>query len=386
MLIRVSVLFVLCASAWSDKVRKSGVAGCGTHEKILEFGYPAERYDAITSDGYILEVNRIPHGKNQGPQRDRPIVFMMHGLTGCSNSFVELGPKYALGFNFADAGYDVWIGNARGVGNSRRHISLNPDNRIDKYDFFEFTYEDIGLKDLPAMIDFALNHTGQSKIHYIGHSQGGTAFLVLNSMKPEYNDKFIAAHLLAGIGYMNYFPNSSLKRAAYFTNTIYTLARTSGIVEIYGPDWDESRSSAAMSKADNGQTARESLEDIIEELVSDADLIAGSSVKQFAHYGQNINDRKFRRWYYSPLTNLIVYGRSVPPEYDLSKVTVNTIMHYTIGDDLLDERDVISMANAMPNARVRRVAKDDFSHVDFVASSYVKYLVTEYILDDLRRR
>lgn len=54
-----------------------------------------------------------------------------------------------------------------------------------------------------------------------GHSQGGTVFLVLNSMLPEYNAKFSSAHLLAGVGYMEYFPDQELAALAAFTNIIY---------------------------------------------------------------------------------------------------------------------------------------------------------------------
>ncbi|CAG4983867.1 unnamed protein product [Colias eurytheme] len=358
------------------------------HDKIRSAGYPAERYDVTTSDGYILEVNRIPRGQNQHDARARPVVFMMHGLTGCSNSYVELGPRYAMGFNLADAGFDVWLGNARGVGNSRRHVSLNPDHRRQKFDFFDFSWEDIALYDLPAMIDFALQHTGQNRLHYIGHSQGGTVFLVLNSMRTEYNAKFASAHLLAGVGYQRHFPNPTLKRAASFTSSIHALAKTRGVVEIYGPDWTvTSEGIVSSSTCANTTCSRDAdLDQIIEEIIDGAELMAGSAVKQFAHYGQNINDRAFRRWYYSPTMNILKYGSATPPSYNLNRINVDVIMHYTLGDDLLDERDVLSMVNDLPRGQARRVAKADFGHVDFVASSLVKSLVTDFIIDDLRRR
>ncbi|CAK1544445.1 unnamed protein product [Leptosia nina] len=352
---------------------------CKTHDKIVAAGYPAERYDVETKDGYILEVNRIPRGKNPWTLR-RPVVFLMHGLTGCSNSYVELGPKYAMGFNLADSGFDVWIGNARGVGNSRRHKSLNPDDYFQKKDFFDFTWEHIALNDMPAMIDFALQKSGQDKLHYIGHSQGGTVFLVLNSMKPEYNAKFASAHLLAGVGYQKNFPNTLLKTAAALTTSIHTLASARGVYEIYGPNWNTNRAATRNS------AGTPDVEDILEEIVDGADLMAGSAVKQFAHYGQNINDKAFRRWYYTPTMNLLIYGSLDPPKYDLKKINVDVIMHYTVGDELLDERDVLAMVKDLPRATARKVAKADFKHVDFVASSYVKTLVTDFIVEDLRRR
>lgn len=113
------------------------------------------------------------------------------------------------------------MGNARGNYNSRRHITLDPDHIIQKFSFFDFTFEEIAIIDLPTMMDYALEYTGNQQLYYVGHSQGGTVFLILMSMKPEYNKKIASAHLMAGVGYMKYFPDGQLKTAARFVDTIY---------------------------------------------------------------------------------------------------------------------------------------------------------------------
>lgn len=68
----------------------------------------------------------------------------------------------------ADQGYDVWIGNARGNKYSRSHTYLDPDSGVD---FWDFTWHQIGIYDIPAMIDYVLEQTGQEDLFYIGHSQ-----------------------------------------------------------------------------------------------------------------------------------------------------------------------------------------------------------------------
>lgn len=123
------------------------------------------------------------------------------------------------------------MGNARGVINSRNHIYLSPDNPAHKKEFFDFTFEDIALNDLPVMIDYVLEFTGKPQLHYIGHSQGGTTFLVLNSMLPEYNEKIASAHLLAGVGYQKHFPHTLLKLAAISTQAIYVSTKYNTILK-----------------------------------------------------------------------------------------------------------------------------------------------------------
>lgn len=44
------------------------------------------------------------------------------------------------------------------------------------------------------MIDYALLRTGQSDLHYIGHSQGTTAFFVMCSLRKEMNAKIRTMH------------------------------------------------------------------------------------------------------------------------------------------------------------------------------------------------
>ncbi|KAG6464956.1 hypothetical protein O3G_MSEX014834 [Manduca sexta] len=211
-----------------------------TENLIKSEGYHTETHYVTTSDGYILQVNRIPYRRHErsSHKHNRPVVFLMHGLLAASNSYVLLGHENSLAFNLADAGFDVWMGNARGNRNSRAHVSLNPDHARQKFDFFDFSWEEIGMIDVPEMIDYALKHTGREKLHYIGHSQGGTAFLVMSSMRPEYNEKLESVHLLAGVGYMKHFPNSQMSGLAALSDVIYNFALTIGMVELFPPSSD----------------------------------------------------------------------------------------------------------------------------------------------------
>jgi lysosomal acid lipase/cholesteryl ester hydrolase len=71
------------------------------------------------------------------------------------------------------AGYDVWLGNARGNTCGRAHTHLSTASAA----FWAFSFDDIADKDLPAMGNHILSTTGAASFAYIAHSQGTTVGL-----------------------------------------------------------------------------------------------------------------------------------------------------------------------------------------------------------------
>lgn len=103
---------------------------------IRRRGYPAEEHGNVqTPDGYLLDMHRIPHGRGNGHITNKPVVFLMHGLLCSSADWVNMGPDKSIAYQLADAGYDVWMGNARGNTWSRKHITLNPNRDSDFWEF-----------------------------------------------------------------------------------------------------------------------------------------------------------------------------------------------------------------------------------------------------------
>lgn len=158
-----------------------------------------------TSDGYILKMHRMPSSPKSADVLVRRPVFLMHGLLDSSDCWTLMGPESSLAYLLADLGYDVWMGNARGNRYSRSHTQWNASgNRRDRRRFWNFSWNEIGVIDVPAMIDYVLaKNTDFQKVHYIGHSQGTTAFFVMASERPEYNDKILMMNALAPIAFMS---------------------------------------------------------------------------------------------------------------------------------------------------------------------------------------
>lgn len=126
-----------------------------------------------------------------------------------------------LGYLLADLGYDVWMGNARGNRYSRNHVSNDPDGwRGNRRRFWSFSWHEIGEIDLPTMIDYVSTVTGYRRMHYIGHSQGTTAFFVMCSQRPEYNDRIISMNALAPVAFMSNLKSPFVRSAAFFLNSL----------------------------------------------------------------------------------------------------------------------------------------------------------------------
>jgi len=127
-----------------------------------------------TVDGYLIDVFRIP--------QDGPPVLLGHGNTGSMYTWIHNHPEVAVPFVLARQGYDVWMVNFRGTIMSSQHESLDTEAP----EFWSFTFEEMGIYDLPKVIDHIIETTGHDKINYIGYSQGATALLAGGSLMPEY--------------------------------------------------------------------------------------------------------------------------------------------------------------------------------------------------------
>lgn len=69
-------------------------------ELIQSHGYPVEEYEVTTRDGYILEIQRIPHGRHEDPTTTSPKktpVLLLHGVLATSAHFVLNSPNQSLG-------------------------------------------------------------------------------------------------------------------------------------------------------------------------------------------------------------------------------------------------------------------------------------------------
>ncbi|KXJ71357.1 hypothetical protein RP20_CCG020778 [Aedes albopictus] len=363
--------------------------------------YPAEIHVVTTKDGYILKLHRIP---DPALQKDtdysdeeqtvnasggcQGVVLLMHGLFSTAADFVVAGPESGLAFVLADAGFDVWMGNARGTRFSRKNLHRTPKEAA----FWDFSWHEIGTGDLPAIIDYILRLTNQRKLFFVGHNQGVTALLVLLAEKPRYNRKISIAAGMAPVAYLGNGNNEIVKNLAKFNDQLWKTLNTLNIFELTPT---ESVLQFLGNIICSGEAPTQTVcSDLLAEMFgysSDQaklllpgmldNVMTGISTKQLIHYGQLIQSRKFQQFdYISFLTNMQRYKQVKPPEYDLSRVSVPFVLFSGSREFFTSPMDFQKLVKNLPNVESQSELPA-WGHMDFIYNAQVYLKVYSKIIE-----
>ncbi|XP_069680598.1 gastric triacylglycerol lipase-like [Periplaneta americana] len=362
---------------------------------IVYNGYPTQTHTVVTEDGYALTVHRIPHGrgKRNSTYCDKGVVLLQHGISGSSASWVYTGKDNALSYMLADQGYDVWLPNVRGNEYSTMHT---PQRDPRTKEFWNFSLDEGGVYDLPAVIDYILKKTGKEKIIYVGHSMGTTLFYIMMSQRPEYNQKITVMISLAPIAYTShsknalgnvlgylYDPLSKLLNLIGFTHIIATphvLSKIGPLLCIETPVISYICQKFLISVM---ETDLHSLNQTFIPVYLN-NVNAGASYMQLMHCVQLSNSGRFCQYDYGKSENLIRYNSTQPPSYNISETKVPVAILHSDGDNVADVTDVMKLYNELPNViKLQKVESKDFKHEDFIAHKDVATLVNKPVIDIL---
>ncbi|XP_077786598.1 putative lysosomal acid lipase/cholesteryl ester hydrolase isoform X1 [Podarcis muralis] len=341
--------------------------------EIISFrGYPSEEYEVVTDDGYILSINRIPHGKrNQSNKDPKPAVFLQHGLFGSSNNWVSNLDNNSLGFILADAGYDVWLGNSRGNTWSMKHINYT----VEQEEFWQFSFDEMAKYDLPASINFILRKTGQEKIFYVGHSQGTTMAFIAFSTMPQLAQKI---KMFFGL--------------APSVNTVYSISPISAVIThmpeslvkvIFG-----TKQCAAQSKTFKWFATNLCNRFLLDHVcasffflgmgfnVKNMNLTrinvylshcpAGTSVQNVLHWSQNRRSKEFKGFDWgSKEENMAHHNQETAPFYDIKQMTIPTALWNGGNDWASTPKDFALLLPQVSNLVYHKFIPD-WAHLDFI--------------------
>ncbi|XP_028171202.1 lipase 3-like [Ostrinia furnacalis] len=363
-------------------------------ELTNEYGYSSQEHTVVTEDGYILTMFRINKGRNCNGKTKLPPVILMHGLLQSSDSWLDAGPDAGLAYLIADECFDLWVGNCRGNYYSRRHVSLNPDT---DHQYWQFSVDEIGYYDVPAMMDYVLDHTGADNLNYIGFSQGAGTFFIMCSERPGYCEK---ANVMIALAPAARQTNTGSILYRFIMESVYTIEgilKKTSVGEIL-PKGSFSQEFLAFFCQLNSMTGSicttvQSLLDAYHPgsvsnettRVLYGHFPAGTSVHNMARYGQSMMRNDFAKFDYGKVHNLELYGSEEPPKYNLSAVTVPVVTLYGRNDGLVDVKDVKWLLKKLPNV-VEEMAVSDalWTHLDVTYSQYTRTLIFPKIYEHLQ--
>ena len=122
---------------------------------------PDARFTAHTRDGWDIALHRYTPSR----RAHATPVLLCHGMG--SNRFNLDGPgNTSLARALHARGYDVWLLELRGAGQSRRR--LGPTGLL-----YQWTFEDYVQHDAPAALRVVRRVTRRPKVLWVGHSLGG---------------------------------------------------------------------------------------------------------------------------------------------------------------------------------------------------------------------
>ncbi|XP_002444703.1 triacylglycerol lipase 2 isoform X1 [Sorghum bicolor] len=364
---------------------------------VAPLGYTCEEHQVTTADGYILSLQRIPRGRGGGAAGGRggggasssragQPVLLQHGVLVDGMSWLLASPEESLPFILADRGFDVWIANNRGTRWSRRHVSLDPSSRL----YWNWSWDDLVVNDLPAMVDFVNTQTGQ-KPHYIGHSMGTLVALAAFS-EGRVVDQLKSAALLTPVAYLAHIttPIGILLAKAFVGEALSDLLGVAEFDPVAPPVTNLIRAFCRRP----GMNCYDLLGSITGKnycLNSSAvDVFLKyepqpTSTKTMVHFAQTVRDGVLTKYdYVLPERNIASYGQAEPPVYEMSGIPAGFPLFLSYGgrDSLADPADVrLLLQDLRGHDRDKLTVQylDQFAHLDFIIGVCAK----DYVYKDM---
>ncbi|XP_071710112.1 triacylglycerol lipase 2-like isoform X2 [Rutidosis leptorrhynchoides] len=360
---------------------------------VIKYGYKCQEIDVMTEDGYILSVQRIPEGRDDhgGYRRNRQPVLLQHGVLVDGMTWLLNSPEQSLALILADNGYDVWIANTRGTSFSRRHISIDPS----KPEFWNWTWDEIAARDLPAVIAFIFNQTNQ-KIHYVGHSLG-TLIALASFSEWKQIDKMKSAALLSPIAYLSHMTTPLGILAA--KNFVGEVTIVFGLAE-FNPKGDDVDRFLKGLCADPKVDCYDLMSSITGKNcclnASTVDVFLrnepqSTSTKNLVHLAQTVRDGVLAKYDYGTRAfNVEHYGVPKPPIYNLSNIPTDFPLFLSYGgqDALSDPKDVATLLDDLKMHDEGKLSVQyikDYAHADFIMGVTAKDVVYNKIISFFQR-
>uniref|UniRef100_A0A6I8P046 Lipase family member M n=1 Tax=Ornithorhynchus anatinus TaxID=9258 RepID=A0A6I8P046_ORNAN len=352
------------------------------NSEIIEYrGYPWEEYEVMTDDGYILTINRIPRvwRADSAALSSRPVVFLQHGLLGDASNWVLNLANNSLGFMLADAGYDVWLGNSRGNTWSRKHKTLS----VDEDEFWAFSYDEMARFDLPAVINFILQKTGQEQIYYVGYSQGTTMGFIAFSSMPELAQKIKMYFALAPVATVKYAKSPGTKLLLLPDIMIKCLLWAEHCTKCLGGYSIKVKERVYISGHSTVLVCCAFFQSRANVYVAHAP--AGTSVQNIIHWSQ-VNSGELQAFDWGSETkNQQKSNQPTPLKYQIRDMTIPTAI-WSGGQDWLSDPEDVRLLLAQVTNLVYHKNIPEWAHMDFIWGLDAPHRLYNEIIDLMQQQ
>ncbi|CAH1370510.1 unnamed protein product [Tenebrio molitor] len=350
-----------------------------TPDLITKYTGKCEAYKVTTEDGYILTMFRIPRENPKG------VILLQHPLTVNSRIYMSQGYN-SLGLLLWKAGYDIWLNNQRGTLFSEDHTNSS----ISYLDYWDFSFHEVGVFDIPRQIDLIKSKTNSPKITFIGHSEGSTSGLIYAALKNQHAKNSVKLFIFMALPcYFQHassggFQTTNLILSLPFANDLLRIFRLGSVLPflpfllpltrilfrlfpfiltaidffssfIFG--WTPEEMNPALLNFDCGI------------------YFKNYSWKIIIHYLQLAKSKtKFQMFDYGRRNNLKMYHSEVPPLYPVENVTVPVYLVSSVDDSLTTAKDADLLFDRLPySARVYgKLYLAGFNHIDYFLGKHSK--------------
>jgi lysosomal acid lipase/cholesteryl ester hydrolase len=162
-------------------------------KQVEKFGHKLEENEVTTEDGYILNLWHLVPNFDVSPDK---VIFFQNGFAATGLSYFMLEEK-SLPYLLYEKGYDIWIGNNRGIKISQNHVSKN--SKKANSDYWDFSMDDFVKYDIQSQINYIKKRTNAKKVDFVGYSEDTTLFLMLYMDYPEFVESSIKTFISFGL-------------------------------------------------------------------------------------------------------------------------------------------------------------------------------------------
>jgi len=280
------------------------------------------------------------------------------------------------------------LGNNRGNGYSMNNTKYSTNDAK----FWEFTFDDMATYDLPTFMNYVLNKTRKTQVHYIGHSEGTIQVFAALCDNPELGKKM---KLFVGLAPVAYVYHSRSKLLSVLADLdLEAVLELLGDHEFYLPtaiakflpficnldptlcDFDLN---LLMGPSININVSRIPYYLGVEP--------NPTSILNIVHWAQLVEKNVFQKMDWGESKNVEKYGQPTPPPYDLSKwpMSLDYALFTGSNDYLADPADVEQLLSQISKPPVLLHNEPSYAHVDPLWAPDAHKLIYPKILDLLKQ-